>query len=63
MRLTTAHIILIGSAIVFFAGYGLWELARYQSAGIESSLVAGVLALAGAGGLGMYLRRFLQRLQ
>ena len=62
MRLTTAHKILIGSAIVFFAFYGVWELVRYSESGAQSSLVAGALALAGTGGLMLYLRSFLRSL-
>ena len=62
MRLTTAHKILIGSAIVFFAGYGIWELVRYTDSGAQSSLLAGVLALGGTAGLAVYLRGFLKSL-
>ncbi len=62
MRLTTAHKILITTAIVFFAGYGIWELARYADSGTRSSLIAGVLALVGTGGLAIYLRSFLKSL-
>ena len=62
MRLTTAHKILIGSAVVFFAGYGVWELTRYLDSGSQSSLIAGVLALGGTGCLAIYLRSFLKSL-
>ena len=62
MKLTTAHTILIGSAIVFFAGYGVWELVRYSDSSARSSLISGVLALVGTGGLAIYLRSFLRNL-
>jgi len=62
VKLTTAHKILIGSAVVFFAGYGVWELVRYLDSGAQSSLIAGVLALGGTAGLAIYLRSFLKTL-
>jgi hypothetical protein len=63
VRVTTAHKILIASAIVFFAGYGLWELRHYGNSGERSALIASVLAIAGAGGLAIYLRAFLRSLK
>ena len=62
MRLTTAHKILIGSAVAFFAFYGLWELAHFARSRAGSDLLAALLALAGAAGLALYLRSFLRSL-
>ena len=52
MRLITAHRILIGTAVVFFAFYALWEFRGVEGAG---SAWRGVAALLGAAALLIYL--------
>jgi hypothetical protein len=63
VAVTTAHKILIGSSIAFFAGYGLWELSNFARAGEATALAASVLALGAAIGLGFYLRSFIRSLE
>lgn len=55
MTLLTAHRILIGTAIALFVYYGLWELAGWRSAGAGGGWIRGVVSLAVAGGLGLYI--------
>ena len=61
MKLTTAHRILISTAVGAFLFYAVVELRNY-SEGDGSALLRALLAGAGAIGLGIYLRRFLSRL-
>jgi hypothetical protein len=56
MRLLTAHKILIGSAIVFFAFFTLWEVREVWAARGGSMLTA-LLSAAGTVGLVAYYRR------
>jgi hypothetical protein len=63
VRLTTAHKILIATAVLFFAGYALWELRRYSQMGDVWALWRGVGAMLGAVGLGLYLRAFVRSLR
>jgi hypothetical protein len=54
LRLMTAHRILIGTAVVFFLGYALWEALGISSG--RGTAVRAALAGAGAVVLGSYLR-------
>ena len=55
MTLLTAHRILIGAAIAFFAFYGLWEFAGASgTGGGPAGMARGVVSLLAAGGLGIY---------
>jgi hypothetical protein len=58
------HRVLIGTAMVFFAGMALWALAAYRADGATSLLALGLFAAAAAVLLVYYLknlRRFLGR--
>lgn len=57
MNLVTFHRVLIAAAILFFAGYGIWEIVGYTRGGGSSHLLLGLAALAGAALLLFYLRR------
>ena len=63
MSVTTAHKILIATAIGFFLVYALWELADYTRSGDASALVWSAAGAGGALGLGIYLRRFIRSLE
>ena len=56
MTLLTAHKILISTAVVFFFGFGLWELRNYFATGDPWAIVRGALYIVVAGGFGLYLR-------
>jgi hypothetical protein len=56
MRLITAHKILIGSAVVFFALFGLFEMRNFAASGSLADLGSGVFGFAVAVGFGLYLR-------
>lgn len=60
VRLTTAHQMAIGSAIVLVAFYDAWELARYADSGAQPSLIVGVLAVAVSRTLDPYFRSLLR---
>lgn len=58
------HRFLIGTAIVFSAGLGIWMLATYSSTGAAGELVLGISFAIVAVALSYYLknlRRFLGR--
>ena len=55
MHLIWFHRVLIGAAILFFVGFGVWELTR--SAGGSNTVVLGVASLLVAIALGIYLYR------
>lgn len=57
MQLIWFHRVLIGVAIVFFAGFGVWELLGYRTDGDMTSLFSGLISLAVAVILLVYLRR------
>lgn len=59
MRLMTAHRILIGTALAFFLGYAVWELARGGGGG--GAVLRAALAGIGAASLGFYLRTLVGR--
>lgn len=63
MSVTTAHKILMTTAVLFFCGYALWELRRYSQIGDAGALLRGVASMVGAIGLGFYFRSFLRSLQ
>ncbi len=55
MSLLTAHRILIGAAIAFFAFYALWEFTGARgTGGGPGGIARGAAALLAAGGLGIY---------
>ena len=60
MTLITAHRILISTAIVFFFGFGLWELNNYLDTGDLWSSIRGLLYLSVSAGFALYLK-FLKR--
>ena len=57
MNLIGFHRVLIGTAIVFFAGYGTWEFASYIRDGDSASLWISLVSGVGAILLFLYLRR------
>ena len=57
MNLVTFHRVLIGAAILFFGGYGVWEIVGYTRGAGTSHLLLGLAAFAGAALLLFYLRR------
>jgi hypothetical protein len=61
MRLLTAHKILIGSAVAFFAFFALFELRGFATSGSLGDLTSGVLGLGVAVGFGLYLRTVFTR--
>jgi hypothetical protein len=61
MRLITAHKILIGSAVVFFAFFGVFELRSYGATGSLGDLASGIFGLVIAVGFALYLRTIRQR--
>jgi len=54
MRIMTAHRILIGTAIVFFVIYAVWEASGVASG--RGSILRAALSGAGAAGLALYFR-------
>jgi hypothetical protein len=56
MNLVTFHRVLIGTAIVFCAGYGVWEIVGYTRGTGTSHLLLGLAALLAAALLLYYLR-------
>jgi hypothetical protein len=61
MRLMTAHKILIASAVVLFAFFGLFEIRSFAATGSLTDLASGVFGLAVAVGFGLYLRTVFTR--
>jgi hypothetical protein len=61
MTITTAHKILIGAAIVFFAFFAVLEVTRFFSTGGMTLLVMGGVSGVAAVGLAFYLRAFIRR--
>ena len=57
MNLVTFHRVLIATAIVFCAGYGVWEIVGYRRGTGTAHLLIGLAALAAAALLLFYLRR------
>lgn len=55
MTLLTAHRILIATSVLFFFGFGLWELRNYAQAGEAWAFFRGILYVLVAGGFGGYL--------
>jgi hypothetical protein len=55
VTLRTAHKILISTAVVFFFGFGLWELRNYFETGNSWAVLNGLLYLSVAIGFGFYL--------
>ncbi|HUF51781.1 MAG TPA: hypothetical protein VMN60_13225 [Longimicrobiales bacterium] len=60
MNLIGFHRVLIGTAILFFVGYGAWELASFLRDRDTASLLLGLGSLAAAVLLFLYLRRLRQ---
>ena len=61
MTLLTAHRILIGTAVVFFAFYALWEFKGARVSGAPAGYLRGAASLAAAGGLGFYFTTLKRR--
>lgn len=61
MSLLTAHKILIGTAVVFFACFGLFEMRNFAATASLTNLAGGVFGLAAAVGFGLYLRTVFAR--
>jgi multisubunit Na+/H+ antiporter MnhG subunit len=57
MQLIWFHRVLIGVAIVFFGGFGLWELLAYNSNRDSTALVLGLVSILVAVALFIYLLR------
>jgi hypothetical protein len=53
MQLIWFHRVLIGTAILFFAGFGVWLLLR----GGATAMLMALASFAAAAALGYYLRR------
>lgn len=60
MSITTAHKILITTAIVFFLFYAVLEVRSYPSPGGAWALLRGMISVLVAIGLGLYLRYFVK---
>lgn len=63
MGLIIFHRLLIGTAIVFFLGFGVWSLFEYRASGGAGLLVLGAASLIVTAAFGYYLknlRRFLR---
>jgi hypothetical protein len=56
MRLLTAHKILIGSAVAFFAFFALFQIRSFAATGSLTDLGSGVIGLGVAVGFALYLR-------
>jgi len=61
MRLLTAHKILIASAVVFFAFFGLFEMRSFAATGGLTDLASGAFGLGVAVGFALYLRTVFTR--
>jgi hypothetical protein len=61
MSLITAHRILIGTAVVFFVFFGVWQLAGFRASGEGAALVQGLVSLAVAAGFAAYFRTIRER--
>jgi hypothetical protein len=57
MQLIWFHRVLIGVAIVFFGGFGVWELLAYNSNRDSTALVLGLVSIVVAVALFIYLLR------
>ena len=60
MSITTAHKILITTAIIFFFFYAVWEIRNSGGPDGVGALLRGIISLLVAGGLAIYLRYFLK---
>lgn len=56
MKLITAHKILIGSAVVFFVFFALWEARQFAATANGWAVVRGILYFVVAVGFGVYLK-------
>ena len=56
VRIKTAHKILIGSAIILFLFYAMWETKNYANTGKVWALVRSVASLIVAVGFSIYFR-------
>ena len=57
MHLIWFHRVLIAAAIIFFIGFGIWELSGFRATGELMALVLAVGSFAAAAALGLYLHR------
>ena len=60
MKLETAHIILIGTAVAFFLFYAIFEISRWWSGLGGVALVRAGAGVAAAALFALYLRAFLK---
>ena len=57
MHLIWFHRVLIGTAILFFLGFGGWELANYRNNGEATALALAIGSILIAVALAIYLKR------
>jgi len=56
MRLLTAHKILISTAVVFFFGFGLWEMRNYLDTENAWAVFRGIFYILVSLGFAVYLK-------
>jgi len=61
MSLIYFHIVLISSSIVFAAGFGGWEILNYSQTRILEDLGTGIMSLAFAVAMTVYLILFIRK--
>ena len=65
MSLITAHRILIGTAAIFFALFGIWQMRAFAARGEVAMLLVGLVSFVVAAGFGWYFgtikRRYARR--
>jgi len=63
MSLKAFHLVFIILSILFTLMFGVWGVVNHDSSGKTAELVMGIISLAGAIGLSLYLRYFLKKLK
>ncbi len=63
MSLKAFHLVFIILSILFTLMFGIWGVVHHGSSGKTGELVLGILSLAGAVGMSVYLRYFLKKLK
>ena len=63
MSLKAFHLVFIILSILFTLMFGVWGVVNHGSSGKSAELVMGIISLAGAIGLSLYLRYFLKKLK
>jgi hypothetical protein len=56
MTLLTAHRILISTAVIFFLGFGIWELNQSLAGGNSFAVIRSLVYLLVGVGFGLYLK-------